>query len=411
MEIKMSQRSNPDFQSEFLAKILSANVTPGLVTFAGGNPNSESFPVEALRTAADAVLKENGVTALQYNSTQGYLPLREYIAREYRKDGLNIDPSEIIITNGSQQAIDLFSHIMIDEGDCILVEDPTYLAALQIFHLYNPKIVPVELGADGVDPAQLQAAIEKHNPRFMYMIPTFQNPTGLSYSAESREKLAAIIRGSNMLLLEDNPYGRLYFYEEAEKSFSHYLGEQCVMLGTFSKTISPGMRIGWIVCRQKAILERMLNCKAATDLHTNIFAQMVLTRFLQDHSLEEHIAGNRVLYRHNAELMISCIEKYFPEGCKTTRPRGGMFLWVTLPDGLKGVEVQARTVQRGVAVCAGDPFFSERREVPHLRLNFSNYTDEIIENSMRIVGEVIAELLSEKRANINTAHGPKGEEK
>lgn len=397
MEIKMAQRSNPDFQSEFLAKILKANATPGLVTFAGGNPNSESFPVEAMNAAADAVLKENGVMALQYSGTQGYLPLREYISNNYKKEGMDIDPSEIIITNGSQQALDLFSHIMIDEGDSILVENPTYLAALQTFHLYNPKVVPIDLGEDGVDVDQLKKAIDEEKPQFMYIIPTFQNPTGLSYSDEARAKIAEVFKGTNTLLLEDNPYGELRFYGEPAKSFGCYLGEQCVMLGTFSKTVSPGMRIGWIACKQKALVERMLTYKATIDLHTNMFGQMVLCRFLTDSSLEDHIARNRLLYKHNAELMISCIEKYFPAGCTCTKPQGGMFLWVTLPNGLKGVDVQAATVKRGVAVCAGDPFFENRREVPHIRLNFSNYTDEIIENGMKVVGEVIAELLADMK--------------
>lgn len=397
MDVKISQMmTKPDFQAEFLAGILTANADPNIVTFAGGNPNAESFPVKAMDAAADKVLKENGVMALQYSGTQGYLPLRRYIAERYRKMNLDIDPSEIIITNGSQQALDLFSAVMIDPGDGVLVENPTYLAALQTFHLYDPEIIPVELRDDGVDVEQLEQAIREKKPQFMYLIPNFQNPTGLTYSDEVREKAAAVFRNSNVIVLEDNPYGELRFSGKAGPSLAAYLGEQCVLLGTFSKIVSPGMRIGWIACKQKKIMEKMLVYKATMDLHTNMFCQMVLFQFLQDNDLDEHIEKTRLLYKHKAEHMISCIEKYFPAGCSCTRPEGGMFLWVTLPDGLKGVDVQRAAVKKGIAVCAGDPFYENEREVPHIRLNFSNGTDEVIDRGMHIVGDVIRELLENR---------------
>lgn len=394
MEIKLSQRSNPDFQSEFLAGILAANASPDIVTFAGGNPNAESFPVEAMNAAADAVLKENGVMALQYSGTQGYLPLREYIAERYRKDGVEVQASDIIITNGSQQALDLFSSVMLDAGDAVLVENPTYLAALQTFHLYKPEVVSVELREDGVNVEQLEKLIEEKKPQFMYIIPNFQNPTGLSYSEEVREKAAEVFRRSSVIVLEDNPYGELRFRGTPGKSFAWYLGEQCCMLGTFSKIVSPGMRIGWIVCRQKKIMEKMLTYKATMDLHTNMFGQMVMNRFLRDNDLDEHIRKTSLMYKHKAEHMRACIARYFPAGCSCTDPEGGMFLWVTLPEGLRGVDVQAATVKKGIAVCAGDPFFETERNVPNIRLNFSNGSDETIERGMKIVGETIAELLA-----------------
>ena len=397
MDVKISQMmTKPDFQAEFLAGILTANADPNIVTFAGGNPNAESFPVKAMDAAADKVLKENGVMALQYSGTQGYLPLRRYIAQRYKKMNLDIDPSEIIITNGSQQALDLFSAVMIDPGDGVLVENPTYLAALQTFHLYDPEIIPVELREDGVDVEQLEKAIREKKPQFMYLIPNFQNPTGLTYSDEVREKAAAVFRNSNVIVLEDNPYGELRFAGKAGPSFATFLGEQCVLLGTFSKIVSPGMRIGWIACKQKKIMEKMLTYKATMDLHTNMFCQMVLCQFLQDNDLDEHIEKTRLLYKHKAEHMIACIEKYFPEGCSCTKPEGGMFIWVTLPDGLKGVDVQYAAVKKGIAVCAGDPFYENEREVPHIRLNFSNGTDEVIDRGMHIVGDVIRELLENK---------------
>ena len=395
MKVKLSKRSKPDFQSEFLASILKANADPNIVTFAGGNPNAESFPVKAMNAAADKVLKENGVMALQYSGTQGYLPLRQFIAERYKKMDLTVDPSEIIITNGSQQALDLFSSVMLDPGDSVLVENPTYLAALQTFHLYDPEVVPIALHEDGIDVQQLETAIREKKPQFMYLIPNFQNPTGLTYSEEVREKAAAVFRKSDVIVLEDNPYGDLRFSGEAGHSFAWYLGEQCCLLGTFSKIVSPGMRVGWIVCKQREILEKMLTYKATMDLHTNMFGQMVLYQYLKDNDLDEHLEKARLLYKRKAEYMIACIEKYFPEGYSCTKPEGGMFLWVTLPEGLRGVDIQRASVKKGIAVCAGDPFYAYERNVPHLRLNFSNGTDEQIDRGMRIVGEVIREQMKQ----------------
>ncbi|MCR5090242.1 MAG: PLP-dependent aminotransferase family protein [Oscillospiraceae bacterium] len=396
MDIKLSRKSTkPDFQAEFLAGILTANADPEITTFAGGNPNADSFPVKAMEAAANKVLKENGVMALQYSSTQGYLPLRQFIAARYKeKMDLDIDPSEIIITNGSQQALDLFSSVMIDPGDRVLVENPTYLAALQTFHLYDPEVVPVDLREDGIDTEQLTQVIREKNPQFMYLIPDFQNPTGLSYSEEVRKKAAEVFRGSNVLVLEDDPYRDLRFTGTAGHSLAWYLGEQCVLLGTFSKIVSPGMRIGWIACRQKKVLDKMLTYKATMDLHTNMFGQMVLTQYLQDNDLNEHIEKTRMLYKHKAEYMIACIEKYFPEGASCTHPQGGMFLWVTLPDGIRGVDIQRAALKYHLAVCAGDPFFEHERGVSNLRLNFSNASDETIDRSMKILADVIREQMA-----------------
>ena len=395
MDVKLSKMiTKPDFQAEFLSGILTANADPNIITFAGGNPNAESFPVKAMDAAADAVLRENGVMALQYSGTQGYLPLRQYIAERYKKMDLEIDPSEIIITNGSQQALDLFSAVMIDPGDKVLVENPTYLAALQTFHLYDPEIIPVDLREDGVDVDQLTQAIQEHKPQFMYLIPDFQNPTGLTYSEEKRAQVAEAFRGSNTVVLEDNPYRELRFSGKSGHSLAWYLGEQVVLLGTFSKIVSPGMRIGWIACKQKKILEKMLTYKATMDLHTNMFGQMVLCRFLQDNDLDEHIERTRLLYKQKAEYMISCIEKYFPEGVSCTHPEGGMFLWVTLPEGVKAVDNQREALKKHIAVCAGDPFYEHERGVRNLRLNFSNGSDEIIDKGMHILGDVMREYLS-----------------
>ena len=394
MDIVISKMmSKPDFQSDFLANILKAKANPDIITFAGGLPNAVSFPVEAMDRAADKVLKENGIMALQYSGAQGYLPLRQFIAERYRKKGIEVDASQIIITNGSQQALDMFSAVMIDPGDRVLVENPSYLAALQTFHLYDPEIVPVSLREDGIDVGELEKAIRENSPKFMYLIPNFQNPTGLTYTEEVRKAAAEVFRNSNVMVLEDDPYGELRFAGQGGHSFGWYLGEQCCMLGTFSKIVSPGMRIGWIACGEKKVFDKLLAYKATMDLHTNMFCQMVLFQYLQDNDLDEHIARTSLLYKQKVEFMLSCIDKYFPEGVSVTRPQGGMFMWVTLPDGIKGVDVQNAALKKGVAVTAGDPFYEFERDVPTIRLNFSNGSDEYIEKGIRILGEVIKEFM------------------
>ncbi len=395
MNIKISKRmSKPDFQNDFLASILKANANPSIISFAGGLPNPTSFPVAAMDDAADKVLKEKGIMALQYSGAQGYLPLREFIANRYKKMDMDVDPSEIIITNGSQQALDMFAAVMIDPGDKIMVENPSYLAALQTFHLYDPQVLPIDLHEDGIDVAQLEATIKEHNPQFIYVIPNFQNPTGLTYSEETREKAAAVLKNSNVMVLEDNPYGELRFSGTAGHSFGWFLGEQCCLLGTFSKTVSPGMRIGWIVCKEKTVFQKLLDYKSTMDLHTNMFCQMVLTQYLQDNDLDEHIEKTRLLYKEKAEYMMQCMDKYFPEGVTYTKPEGGMFIWATLPEGIKAVDVQFAAIDKGVAVCAGDPFFEYERGVRNMRLNYSNSSDEAIDKGIKILGDVMKEFLA-----------------
>ena len=394
MKVKISQRmQKPDFQADFLADILKAAADPSIISFAGGLPNPASFPIEEMEAATRKVLEQNGVRALQYNSAQGYLPLRQYISKRYKeKQNIDFDPSEIIITNGSQQALDMFASVMLDPGDEIMVEDPSYLAALQSFHLYDPVVLPIGLTPEGIDCDQLAETLKNHKPQFIYVIPNFQNPTGLTYSDATREKAAEILKQSNCMVLEDNPYGELRYAGKAGKSFAYLLGEQCCELGTFSKIVSPGMRIGWIACKQKDILEKLLAYKSTMDLHTNSFCQMVLEQYLQDNDLDEHVEKCVEIYKEKAEFMMACMDKYFPAGTTFTRPEGGMFIWVTLQEGVKAVDVQYEAIKKGVAVCAGDPFFEKERGVRSMRLNFSNSTNETMEKGIRILSEVIASM-------------------
>ena len=395
MNVKISKRmSKPDFQGEFTSQILAAAGDPSIISFAGGLPNPVSFPIEEMNKAAAEVLKENGVQALQYSNTPGYLPLRKFICDRYKSGmGLDFKPEDIIITNGSQQALDMFASVMIDPDDEVMVESPSYLAALQTFHLYSPKILPIELTKDGINTEILADTVKEHNPKFIYMIPNFQNPTGLTYKEEVREKMAEILKDTDVVVLEDNPYGELRFSGEAGHSMRYFLGDQVCMLGTFSKIVSPGMRIGWIACTIPEVKEKLLAYKSTMDLHTNIFCQMVLAKYLEENDLDTHIEKTKALYKQKAEYMISCMEKYFPKGVEFTTPEGGMFLWATMPEGIKAVDVQRAAVKKGVAVCAGDPFYEYERGVRTMRLNYSNASDEKIEKGIKILGEVMAEMI------------------
>lgn len=395
MEFQCSNRSNkPDFQGEFLSVILKAAASPDIISFGGGLPNPISFPVKEMEVAVQKVLEKNGAAALQYSTTEGYAPLRQFIADRYAKMGVDdVKPEDIIITNGSQQALDMVSSVMLNPGDEVVVEDPTYLAALQTFHLYDPTVLPVELRTDGINCEQLEQTLAAHQPKFMYIIPSFQNPTGLTYSAEVREKAAEIIKKSNVLVVEDNPYSELRFSGTGGYSFGHYLGDQCCMLGTFSKVVSPGMRIGWICCRNEALREKLLAYKMTMDLHTNIFCQMVLAQYLEDNDLDEHIEATKVLYKQKAEHMIACMEKYMPEGVTFTQPEGGMFMWATMPEGIQALDVYYAGLKKGVAVCPGDPFYENQRGVRTMRINYSNSTDEAIETGIRMLGEAIREQM------------------
>lgn len=398
MQPRISDRMlKPDFQGEFLSAILKAAGSPDLISFGGGLPNPVSFPVAEMEEAVAKVLKENGVQALQYSTTQGYEPLRSFIAARYAKAGVEgVTADDIIITNGSQQALDMFSAVLVNPGDEVAVESPSYLAALQTFHLYDPKMLAIPLTEDGIDCDALKDALEHHDPKFIYIIPNFQNPTGLTYTKETREKAAALFRNSDVVVLEDNPYGELRFRGEGGKSFAAYLGEQCCMLGTFSKIVSPGMRIGWIACRSPLLREKLLAYKMAMDLHTNIFCQMVLARYLQDNDLDMHIEKIKKLYGEKADCMMTAMSKYFPEGVTYTKPEGGMFIWATMPEGVRAVDVQNAAIKKGVVVTAGDPFYEYERGVRTMRINYSNSSDEVIDKGIRILGEAIREVMAQK---------------
>lgn len=393
MKLRLSQRIlKPDFQGDFVKMILKAASSPDIISFAGGLPNPVSFPIAGLKAAAAQVLDDYGSQALQYSTSRGYLPLRQFIADQYRRRGLAVDAGDILITNGSQQAIDTLAAVMIDAGDSIIVERPSYLAALQIFHLYDPTVHTVELTDSGADIEDLRRKVAAADAKFFYTVPTFQNPTGVTYTDEIRRQVAAIIKESNTLLVEDNPYGQLRFSGQEPLPFHSLLGEQCVMLGSFSKIVSPGIRIGWICSTNKQLSAKLLDYKQDVDVHTNILSQMILSTYLEQNDLDEHIKTITALYRHQMETMYGAIKRCFPADVKCAKPDGGMFMWVTLPDNMKAVDLAAKAIEAGVAIAAGDPFYETDRNVNTFRLNYTNCDDATINKGIAILGRLIGEL-------------------
>ena len=376
----------------FIREILKVTEDSSIISFAGGLPNPKSFPVKEIKKAVSKVLSENGEEALQYSTTEGYRPLREYIAKRYSKDGLKVDADEILITNGSQQGIDLIGKVFLNKGDKVLVESPTYLAAIQSFGLYEPQFESVPLLEDGVDTAALEETLSKQKIKLFYSVTNFQNPTGITYSKQKRQEVANILNNHDTIFIEDNPYGEIRFLGEDIPPVNAYL-ENSILFGSFSKVVSPGMRLGWIVANEE-IMEKIIIAKQASDLHSNYFTQRVVYQYLIDNKIDKHIEKIKEMYRNQRNLMVSMIEKYFPENVEYTKPEGGMFLWVTLPEGLSSMDLFELAINENVAFVPGQAFYVDGRGNNSLRLNFSNSNEKQIEEGIKRLGNAINELMN-----------------
>jgi 2-aminoadipate transaminase len=270
----------------FVREILKVTEDREVISFAGGLPNPRCFPVQEIAAAAEKVLNECGEAALQYATSEGYLPLRQMIARRYAEQGVLVSPSEILITNGSQQGLDLLGKAFLNKGDGIIVERPTYLAAIQSFGLFEPRFHSVPLQEDGVDPEAIEKSLTQDESKLFYSVPNFQNPTGITYSREKRRAVAEKLQGNNTVFIEDNPYGELRFIGEDEPSLRTFLGDDCVLLGSFSKIVSPGIRLGWIAACPE-IMEKLIVAKQASDLHSNYLCQRIVHQYLLDNDIED----------------------------------------------------------------------------------------------------------------------------
>lgn len=375
----------------FVRGILKAASDPDVISFAGGLPNPISFPQEELLASMERVVKTHGSKVFQYSITAGLPELRQYIADRYnRRFGLRLTVDNIIITTGSQQALDLIGKVLLDKGDGIIVEKPTYLAAIQAFALNQPVFYPVELTGEGLNLEQLEEAL-RHNVKFIYAIPEFQNPTGLTYSAENRERIYEMLRDRNVVLVEDDPYGELRF----KGRHLPYIGAgrlpNSILLGTFSKTVTPGMRTGFVISENAELLRNISIAKEAGDLHTNIFSQYLIWDYLAHNDLDAHIAKIRELYQKQAQAMLDAMDKYFPATVKYTRPQGGMFLWATLPEGVSAMSVFPKALEKRVAFVPGDPFYINVQNANTMRLNYTNADCGTIDEGIRRLGGLLKE--------------------
>ena len=377
----------------FIREILKVTEDPSIISFAGGLPNPRFFPVSEVAEAAQKVLGECGYAALQYATTEGHPPLREYIAKRYAEKGLKVSPEEILITTGSQQGLDLAGKVFLNKGDRVIVERPTYLAAIQSFGMFEPQFLSVPLHHDGMDADALDRALSEHQVKLVYAVTNFQNPTGITYSSSKRREIADVLKDRNVALIDDNPYSDLRFMGEEVAPMKAFLGDQAIMLGSFSKLVSPGFRLGWI-CAREEIMEKLIVAKQAADLHSSCFAQRVVHQYLVDNDINSHIEKIRAAYRRQRDTMVEAIEESFPAGVEHTRPEGGMFLWVTLPEGISSLELFGRAIKENVAFVPGQAFFANGGGENTMRLNFSNSDEERIVEGIARLGLAINSMMS-----------------
>ncbi|MBK9137031.1 MAG: PLP-dependent aminotransferase family protein [Betaproteobacteria bacterium] len=380
-----------------IREILKLTELPGIVSLAGGLPAADGFPVDAMRAATERVLREQPREALQYAASEGYGPLREWVAGELAAQGLTVDAAQVLITTGSQQGLDLVGKVLIDPDSRVAVESPTYLGALQAFAPFEPRFVAVEGDDEGPDPAALTAA---RGARFLYLLPNFQNPSGRCLSAARRAALADAATAIGLPVVEDNPYGELWFDAPPPPPISARLGDGAVYLGSFSKVLAPGLRLGYVVA-PKALYPKLLQAKQAADLHTPGFNQRIVYEVVRDGFLHTHVPAIRARYRTQRDAMRAALARHLPSGCRFNAPAGGMFFWVTLPQGLDATALLPRAVEAGVAYVPGAPFFVGDAEAAHantLRLSFVTVPAPLIEQGVRALGGVLAEALAAQEA-------------
>ena len=388
---RRAEKMNPSV----IREILKVTEKPGIISFAGGLPSPQTFPIDAMREASERVLRDDGKAALQYAASEGYAPLREWVAQDLLKQGMNVSPDQVLITTGSQQGLDLVAKILIDAGSRILVETPTYLGALQAFTPMEPVAVGVSSDDHGVDAADLRAKVGTgvDKARFVYLLPNFQNPTGRTMTEARRAAVAQVAIETGLPIIEDNPYGDLWFDAPPAPSLSSRHPEGSVYLGSFSKILAPGLRLGYLVA-PPALYPKLLQAKQAADLHTPSFNQRVVAEVLKDGFIERHVPTIRALYKQQCEAMLAALDREMAGlGLTWNRPVGGMFLWVQLPQGLKAIPLLDKAVGKGVAFVPGSAFYAEGADESTLRLSFVTATVDQINTGMSALAAAIRESL------------------
>ncbi len=403
METLWSQRyalRTRRMQSSIVRELLKLTEKPNLISFAGGLPAPEVFPLDEFREAAARVLTESGPQSLQYSTTEGCPRLREMIARHTARYGIVVQPENILITSGSQQALDLLGKVFLNSGDRIAVERPTYLGALQAWNAYQAQFLGIAMDDEGMRTDELESVL-RSGPKFLYALPNFQNPTGVTLSLKRRETLIEMADHFGVPIIEDDPYGQLRY--EGEHLPSLVVMDSCarnrkpfsgnvIYLSTFSKTLAPGLRLGWVVAPAE-VIQKLVQAKQGTDLHTGTFVQMVTYELAHGGFLNKHVQHIRSVYGARRDAILASLQKHMPAGVRWTKPQGGLFIWAVLPEHLNATDILMEAVDERVAFVPGSAFYDDGSGKNTMRLNFSNASPDKIDEGMARLGGVIRRAL------------------
>ncbi|MDF1545970.1 MAG: PLP-dependent aminotransferase family protein [bacterium] len=381
-----------ELKSSIIREILKVSSKPGVINFAGGLPAPELFPIEELKEIAVQVLDKYGPDCLQYSLSRGLPALRELLAKRATERGTPSGIDNILISNGAQQAIELVARAFIAPGDYILTENPTYVGALQAFNYYQAKYTTVDIDDEGMNVDQAIEKIERFKPKLIYTISNFQNPTGITMSLKRREQLVEVARNYNIPILDDNPYGDIRFSGERLPTLKSIGGNEVIAVRTFSKTLAPGMRIGWINGPEN-IIAQFEKVKQCADLHTSTFCQYIVYEYVNQGLLEPHIEHIKVDYRTKRDIMLKGLQEHFPPGISWTEPEGGLFLWLELPKQLSSVDLFEEAIENKVAYVYGQPFFPDGGGLNTLRLNFATASHEQIAKGIKRLGELFTKYV------------------
>jgi 2-aminoadipate transaminase len=399
MDIRLARRMETQKASE-IRELLKITARPEVISLAGGLPAPELFPVEELKAVSRRVLEDAGQSALQYSTTEGHPPLRAWIAhRMAERMGARVQPEEILITTGSQQALDLTGKLFLDEGDAVICESPTYIGAINAFRAYQPRFLEVPTDDDGMVIPELERRLaQTDRVRFIYVVPDFQNPSGRCWTLERRQQLMDLVRRHRIPVVEDCPYTEIRFEGSNVPSLKSMDQDDLVIqLGTFSKIFCPGYRVGWVAAA-RPLIDKYNLLKQGADLHTSTMAQMEIATYLSMFDLDANLRRIREVYRSRRAAMIHALERELPPQVRFTRPQGGLFLWVELPERLNARELLSRCLEQNVAFVPGGSFFPNGGHENTMRLNFSNMPEDRIDEGVRRIGKVLRELLPAARA-------------
>jgi 2-aminoadipate transaminase len=374
-------------QSSVIREILKITMRPDIISFAGGLPSPETFPVEHMKQVFDKVLTEQGKIALQYGPSDGYAPLREWIAASLSIPGVTIKPDQVLMVSGSQQALDLIGKVLIEDNSKVLVETPSYLGALQAFSVYQPKFVSVPTDDFGLLPEEVEKVAD--GARLLYALPNFQNPTGRTMPLERRIALVETCARLGLPLIEDDPYGSLSYRGEPLPKMLTMNPDGVIYMGSFSKVLTPGIRLGYVVA-PVPLVRKLEQAKQAADLHTSQLTQMVVYEAIKDGFLATHIPSIRTLYANQCQVMLDALAEFFPAGVKWSKPEGGMFIWVTLPQHMDGMALLEEAIAQHVAFVPGAPFYANEPEKNTLRLSFVTVPPEKIRAGVQTLAKLIA---------------------